>query len=118
MTHLEETYIKDIDFAPTYYRRYVDDTFCIFRNSDHVSRFHAFLNSLHLSTKFDIEVEVDGKLAFLDTVVTRDPSSGKPDIATKVKATDKSWYRFKGYLPVCVSDEGYVGSPGLYTGQF
>ena len=89
--HLEESYIYGSEFSPSFYRRYVDDTFCIFRQPDHVAKFHDFLNSLNPSTKFDIEIEVDGKLSFLDTVVTKS-SSARPDVSTKVKATDKGLF--------------------------
>lgn len=100
MTHLEEKYIHGSSFSPDYYRRYVDDTFCIFRTPEHVTKFHEFLNSLHPSTKFDMEVEEDGELAFLDTIVTRNISTGLPDVSTKVKATDKGlFYDFNSFLP-------------------
>ena len=91
MSHLEETYIFGNEFFPSFYCRYVDDTFCIFRNPAHISKFHDHLNSLSPSTKFDIEMELDGKLAFLDTVVGKD-SNSRPEISTKVKATDKGLY--------------------------
>ena len=100
MAHLEETYIYGSEFSPSFYRRYVDDTFCIFRKSEHVSKFHQFLNSLNSSTQFDVEVEDDGKLAFLDTVVSKSRSSAKPEVSTKVKATDKGlFYDFNSFIP-------------------
>ena len=99
MAHLEESYIYGCEFSPSFYRRYVDDTFCIFRQPDHVAKFHDFLNSLNPSTKFDIEIEVDGKLSFLDTVVTKS-SSARPDVSTKVKATDKGlFYDYNSFIP-------------------
>ena len=100
MTHLEETYINNSEFFPSYYRRYVDDTFCVFRQKDHISKFHAFLNTLNASTKFDMELEENGKLAFLDTIVSRKELSGNPDISTKIKATDKGlYYDFVSFIP-------------------
>ena len=100
MTHLEETHIYGSEFHPSFYRRYVDDTFCMFRQADHVTKFLDFLNSLHPSTKFDLELECDGKLSFLDTVVGREPLSGKPEVSTKVKATDKGLhYDFSSFVP-------------------
>ena len=68
-------------------------------NPDHISKFHDHLNSLSPSTKFDIEMELDGKLAFLDTVVGKD-SNSRPEISTKVKATDKGlYYDYNSFIP-------------------
>ena len=100
MTHLEETYIFGSEFAPSFYRRYVDDTFCIFRQPEHVSKFHDYLNSLSPSTKFDIEIEEDGELAFLDTVVGKSCPTAKPEVSTKVKDTDKGlFYDYNSFIP-------------------
>ena len=100
MTHLEETYIHGHDCFPSFYRRYVDDTFCVFREKDHASKFFEFLNSIHTSTKFDMEFEDDqGKLSFLDTVVGKS-STGLPVVSTKVKQTDKGlFYDFASFIP-------------------
>ena len=45
MAHLEEEYILKTQhhFSPSFYRRYVDDTFCIFRTKDHVDPFLNFI---------------------------------------------------------------------------
>ena len=100
MTHLEETYILNSDYCPEFYRRYVDDTFCLFRSREDVQRFHDFINTLHPSIKFDIEEEHDNKLGFLDTVITRSATSTSPEISTKVKSTDKGlFYNFESFIP-------------------
>ena len=57
--------------SPIYYRRYVDDTFALFRSEEDSIGFHAALNNLHKSLKFTSEKEVDNKLAFLDVLVER-----------------------------------------------
>jgi len=99
MAHLEETFIHGHECFPSFYRRYVDDTFCVFRDEEQASRFFDFLNSIHGSTKFDMEMEEDGKLSFLDTVVSK-TSNGVPDVSTKVKATDKGLlYDFCSFIP-------------------
>ena len=59
------------EMCPPFYRRYVDDTFCLFTNNSHIERFHTYINSMHDSIKFDKELEHDGKLDFLDTVVSK-----------------------------------------------
>ena len=68
-------YYEDILFRsvkpPLYYRRYVDDTFVMFESKSDASTFHDRLNELHASLQFTSETEVDGKLPFLDVLVTR-----------------------------------------------
>ncbi|XP_077546863.1 uncharacterized protein LOC144159322 [Haemaphysalis longicornis] len=50
--------------------RYIDDCFCITRK-DEVSKFLDHLNSLERAIQFTLEEEVDGKLPFLDVLVSR-----------------------------------------------
>ena len=79
--------------------RYVDDTFCLFKDKDDVARFHEFLDSLHPSAKFDREEESDGKLSFLDAVIKRTEDS-TPNISTRIKPTDKGLlYNFSSFVP-------------------
>ena len=47
------------DFAPIFYRRYVDDCFLLFRDHSHADLFLSFLNSKHRSIKFTMEKESD-----------------------------------------------------------
>ena len=58
-------------FRPVYFRRYMDDTFTLFRHVDHIPEFLKYLNSKHNSISFTCEVEEVGKLAFLDCCVQR-----------------------------------------------
>ena len=59
MAHLEEQHIVHSTLYPDYYRRYVDDTFCLFTDPSHAHDFLVFLNGIDDSTKFDIELESD-----------------------------------------------------------
>ena len=63
MAHLEEEYFLKYKhpFSPSFYRRYVDDTFCIFRDENHIDLFLGFINSIDESIQFDKECEI-GKL--------------------------------------------------------
>ena len=60
------------EFAPIFYRRYVDDCFLLFRDKSHADLFLGFLNSKHQSIKFTMDSESDGKLAFLDVLVRKE----------------------------------------------
>ena len=59
------------EFAPLFYRRFVDDTFLLFKDPLHVKQFQLYLNNKHSNIKFTIENEVDGKLPFLDILLTK-----------------------------------------------
>ena len=86
--------------CPQYYRRYVDDIFCLFKESSLAGPFLEFLNSVHLSTKFDMEMENGGQLNFLDTTVKRSSISDRPDISTHIKPTDKGLkFHFSSFVP-------------------
>ena len=55
-----ETLISDncpSDFKPIFYRRYVDDTFILFRDPSHVAKFLDYLNSQHSCIKFTVDIE-------------------------------------------------------------
>ena len=64
MCYLEEEYFIKSNLYPEFYRRYVDDTFCIFNSKESADLFLEFLNSIDDSTKFDVEYEHENKLGF------------------------------------------------------
>ena len=59
------------EFAPVYYRRYVDDTFVLFRDKSHAPLFLNYINNKHVNINFTIETEENNKLAFLDTFIEK-----------------------------------------------
>ena len=61
-----------IDFKPTYYRRYVDDIFVLFKSSDHLPLFKSYMNSRHHSMSFSSESEKDDIIPFLDIQICRE----------------------------------------------
>ena len=75
------------DIGPSFYRRYVDDIFCVFDSEDQAKSFLDYLNTKHESIKFTSEYEQDGMLAFLDVQVSRDPH-GVPVTTTYRKPTN------------------------------
>ena len=54
-----------------FYRRYVDDIFCLFENEHQAQTFLDFLNIQHPNLKFTIEKEHMKQLPFLDVLNTR-----------------------------------------------
>ena len=56
---------------PLFYRRYVDDIFCIFHNEEDAMLFFDYLNSRHRNIKFTFEKEENGKLPFLDVLLSK-----------------------------------------------
>ena len=73
MCSLEERMLDDCPLAyhPLFYRRYVDDTFLLFRDRYQADRFLEYANDLHPNINFTIEYENENKLPFLDILVTR-----------------------------------------------
>ena len=73
MCFLEEQMLEGCPLAyrPLFYRRYVDDTFTLFKSRDDADNFLQHINSLHPNIKFTIEHEQNNKLAFLDILITR-----------------------------------------------
>ena len=60
-----------VQFAPKYYRHYVDDILLLFKAKDHVKKFFCYMNSHHPNIKFTCEEENDNKISFLDISVTQ-----------------------------------------------
>ena len=56
---------------PTFYDRFVDDTFSVFPCRADSEQFFHLLNGLHPALKFTVEEERDGKLPFMDVLVER-----------------------------------------------
>ena len=61
MSFNEEKWLDEcpLSFKPVLYRRYVDDTFLVFRDSTHVNKFLEYLNRQHPKIKFTCELEQD-----------------------------------------------------------
>jgi len=73
MSFHEKSWLADCpdNFKPVFYRRYVDDTFVLFRNQSHAQLFLDYINSKHSNINFTMDCEVDNKLPFLDCSVYR-----------------------------------------------
>ena len=60
------------EFKPVIYRRYVDDTFLLFRSKHHIEKFRNYLNRQHKNIKFTSETENENSMLFVDIKITRD----------------------------------------------
>jgi hypothetical protein len=58
-------------FRPIFYKRYLDDTFVIFKEKQHARLFLDFINNFHGNIEFTMDGENENKLSFLDVLVTR-----------------------------------------------
>ena len=69
----EKIWLRDCptDFKPIFYRRYVDDTFVIFRLKEHIPLFLDYINSKHNNIKFTVEIEQEQKIPFLDIEISK-----------------------------------------------
>ena len=88
MGHHENTWLissegKNVSF----YKRYVDDIFCLVDNENEADNFLAFLNNRHENLKFTIEKEKQGKLPFLDVCIDNTNDNIKTSIFRKTTDT-------------------------------
>ena len=74
LSHLEEKWLEQcpINFKPVLYRRYVDDTFLLFRNTSEINQFFVYINNQNPRIKFTFEIEKSATLPFLDIQVIND----------------------------------------------
>ena len=68
--------------------RYVDDTFTAV-HKDEIDEFHDHLNEQNADIQFTREVEEDGKLPFLDCLVSRDENTLRTTVYRKPTHTDR-----------------------------
>ena len=90
--HYENIWLNKYQ-GPTvhFYRRYVDDTFCLFNTEHDAISFFDFINSQHPSITFTMEKETNKVLAFLDICINnKDPSSLVTPVHRKGTSLDYS----------------------------
>ena len=68
--------------------RYVDDTFTAV-HKDEIDDFHEHLNGQNADIQFTKEIEENGKIPFLDCLVTRDNNELRTTIYRKLTHTDR-----------------------------
>ena len=88
MEEIEESAISNSSVPPKIWKRHVDDSFCII-GKDNVSAFHDTLNSIDTNISFTIETECNGKISFLDTLVSCRNGVIVVDVYRKPTHTDR-----------------------------
>ena len=88
MEAIEELAISTSSVPPKVWKRYVDDSFVIIKK-DAVSSFHNTLNASDPKISFTIELENNGQIAFLDTLVSRRNGVVVIDVYRKPTHTDR-----------------------------
>ncbi|XP_068697770.1 uncharacterized protein [Montipora foliosa] len=70
MGHHENIWLDQYgDSEVLFYRRYVDDTFCLFRSERDATLFFNYINNQHPNIRFTMEREADHVLPFLDVLI-------------------------------------------------
>ena len=100
MCHFENIWLENCPahFKPIVYRRFVDDTFLLFRTKDHVEKFKNYLNKQHKNIKFTSEIEENGSLSFLDITITRENNKFVTSVYHKPTFSSVFTY-FESFIP-------------------
>ena len=101
LSHYEKIWLQECpnEFKPLLYRRYVDDTFLIFRNQDHIPLFLEYLNSKHRNIEFSSETENNKILPFLDIEINRIGNGFQTSIYRKPTFTGLCT-KFTSFIPL------------------
>ena len=102
------------DYKPVYYKRYVDDTFLLFKKEEERDRFLRYLNDKHDNISFTCEREQNGKLSFLDVTVSKTNNSFSTSVYKKQTSTGQgmNYYsavskHYKSNLIQCLVDRAF-----------
>ena len=101
LCHFESLWLDNcpLQYKPLLYRRYVDDTFLVFRSSHHVPLFLDYLNKQHSNIKFTSETESNDTLAFLDINISRVGEGFKTSFYRKPTFTGLTT-KFSSFIPI------------------
>ena len=70
MGHHERIWLENYKASSIlFYRRYVDDTFCLFDTEHDATLFSDYINDRHPNIRFTMEKEMDKKILFLDVLI-------------------------------------------------
>ena len=108
MRHHEKLWLENFQGSEIlFYRRYVDDTFCLFHLEHDAITFFDYINSRHPKISFTMEREAYHKLPFLDVLVNNNNDPNSPLTSVYHKKT------FTGLLTHYLSFTPYSYKVGL-----
>ena len=88
-----------VEFKPVIYRRFVDDTFLLFRSKEHIEKFRLYLNCQHPNIKFTSEIEENNSISFLYIKINRDNNRVLTSAFREPTFSD-IFTNFDSYLPL------------------
>ena len=88
MQNIEERALATYKRTLPLWLRYVDDTFTAL-HKDEINDFHQHLNGQNADIQFTKEIEENGKIPFLDCLVTRDNNKLRTTIYRKPTHTNR-----------------------------
>jgi hypothetical protein len=99
MCELENEIVPKLENRLCNWMRYVDDTFGFIKPGDEIY-VQEQLNAFHQKIQFTYEMEENGKLPFLDVLITRQPTDRKIETSVYRKQTNTDIYmNWKSHAP-------------------
>ena len=119
--NIEQQALASFPHPPTFWKRYVNDTFVAILPSM-MESFHKHLNSIEPSIQFTVETENDGQLAFLDINISRHSDGSlstsvyrkKPTVINTYNSLHITLYLINSLLVSLCSPEPLHIHPHLY----
>ena len=92
--------LKNMNNHIFFYKRYVDNIFCIVENGMEANNFLNYLNSKHPSIKFTMESEVNKMLPFLDILISSQEGNFRTSVYRK-NTFIGLFMNFRSFTPMC-----------------
>ena len=85
-------------FKPVIYRRYVDDTFLLFRLKHHIEKFRNYFSRQHKNIRFTSETENENSMSLLDIKISRDSNKFTTSVYRKL-TFGRVFTNFGSFIP-------------------
>ena len=101
LSYYEQIWLKNCpyEFKPVIYKRYVEDTFLLFRSKDRIEKFRGYLDCQHPNFKFTSEIEENNSISFLDIKINRANNSFSTNNYRKVTFSGV-FTNFESFIPI------------------